>query len=187
VGLGMVDLLEKSATRAMVAKLSVAGYQRLYEQGLISGKNELIRGVIIEKMSKSPEHAFAIILLLEKFAKFFANGYCLRKEDPITLADSEPEPDIAVVSGNHAMYAKQHPTMARLIVEISKTTYDLDYDKQFIYAEANIPEYWLVNLEKSEVEVYRRPEAGRYLERTIYSKGKEIPLEGGLINLDEIY
>mgnify|MGYP001603778971 FL=1 len=70
---------------------------------------------------------------------------------------------------------------------MSKTSYDLDFDKQYIYAEANIPEYWLVNLEKSETEVYRRPEAGQYLERTIYGKGKEIPLEGGLISLDEIY
>lgn len=62
----MVDLLEKPSTRAMVGKLSVLGYQRLYEQGFIGEKNELIRGVIIEKMSKSPEHAYAVRLFSSK-------------------------------------------------------------------------------------------------------------------------
>lgn len=183
----MHEVLDKPSTRARVSKITVAGYHHLYEQGLIGEKNELIRGVIIEKMPKSPEHVYAIQCLLEYLGAVFGSGYCLRKEDPITLADSEPEPDISVVLGKPSDFAKEHPTSARLIVEVCKTSYDLDYDKQFIYAEANIPEYWLVNLEKSETEVYRRPEGGQYLERTIYGKAKQIPLEGGLISLDEIY
>jgi Uma2 family endonuclease len=183
----MVDLLEKPSTRARVGKLSVLGYQHLYTQGLIDEKNELIRGVIIEKMSKSPEHAYAITYLSSRLAGIFGESFFLRQENPITTTDSEPEPDIAVIQGHPSLYAKKHPTSARLVVEISKTTYDLDFDKQFIYAEAGIPEYWLVNLEKSETEVYRRPEAGRYVERTIYVKGKTIQLEGSEISLDEIY
>ena len=39
-------------------------------------------------------------------------------------------------------------------MEVSLTTYDLDFQKQFIYAQALIPEYWLVNLKEIEVEVY---------------------------------
>ena len=183
----MHEVLDKPSTRAMVTKISVAGYHRLFEQGIIPEKTELIRGVVIEKMPKSPERAFAIMYLLERMRTIFGSAFVVRTENPITLADSEPEPDLAILPGPATLYAKQHPKSARLIIEVSKTSYDLDFDKQYIYAEAGIPEYWLVNLEKSETEVYRRPEAGQYLERTIYGKGKEIPLEGGLISLDEIY
>ena len=183
----MHEVLDKPSTRAMLTKISVAGYHRLVEQGIIPEKTELIRGVVIEKMAKSPEHTYAIAYLLENLATIFGKDFFLRQESPITLIDSEPEPDIAVVAGHASLYAKKHPVTARLAIEISKTTYDLDFDKQYIYAEAGIAEYWLVNLNKSETEVYRRPEGDRYLERTIYAKGQNIPLEGGLINLDEIY
>lgn len=183
----MIEVLDKPSTRARVGKLSVMGYHHLFERGLIGEKNELIRGVIIEKMPKSPEHIFAIIRLMEKFRQLFSSGYCLRKEDPMTLQDSEPEPDLAVVKGADVDFAKQHPSTARLVVEVSKTTYDLDYDKQFLYAEASIPEYWLVNLEKAETEVYTKPDGGRYMERKIFPKGSAIPIEGSSINVDEIY
>ena len=183
----MLEVLDKPSTRAMLTKISVAGYHKLFEQGIIPEKTELIRGVLIEKMSISPEHAYAITCLMTIITKLFDSPYFVRTENPLTLSGSEPEPDLAVIEGPASLYAKRHPSFARLVIEVSKTTYDLDYDKQFIYAEAGIPEYWLVNLEKSETEVYRRPEAGRYLERTIYSKGKEILLEGSAVNLDEIY
>lgn len=183
----MHEVLDKPSIRAMMMKISVAGYHRLSEQGIIPEKTELIRGVVIEKMSKSPKHTFAVTYLMERFLEIFGASYSIRKEDPLTFIDSEPEPDLAVVAGKAADYATAHPTNAKLVVEISKTTYDLDFDKQYIYAEAGIAEYWLVNLNKSETEVYRRPEGDRYLERTIYAKGQNIPLEGGLINLDEIY
>ncbi len=67
---------------------------------------------------------------------------------PLALdADSEPEPDIAVVSGRPRDYKNMHPTTAILIVEIAVTS--LSYDRECkgkIYAKSNIPEFRIFNL-----------------------------------------
>ena len=54
----------------------------------------------------------------------------MRQEVPLTLADSEPEPDISVVKGQLSDFR----------------------------------EYWIVLTSERQVEVYRRPENGRYRE-----------------------
>ncbi|MBS0618435.1 MAG: Uma2 family endonuclease [Spirochaetes bacterium] len=183
----MIELLEKPTTRARVRQLSVEGYHRLYEQGLIDEKNELIRGVIIQKMPKSPQHVFAIKYIIACLSNVFQDNFCIRKEDPLTLKDSEPEPDIAVVAGSDDDFAKSHPTTAWLVVEVSKTTYDLDYDKQFLYAEAEIPEYWLVNLDKRETEVYRDPKDGVYTQKKVYGKNEAIAIGRSTIALERLF
>jgi len=183
----MIDLLEKPATRARVTQLSVEGYHRLYEQGLIDEKNELIRGVIIQKMPKSPQHVFAIKYIIACLSNIFQDNFCIRKEDPLTLEDSEPEPDIAVVAGSDLDFAEAHPTTARLVVEVSKTTYDLDYDKQLLYAEAKIPEYWLVNLDKRETEVYSEPKNGVYTQKKVYGKNEAIIIEKKSIVIERLF
>lgn len=183
----MVELLEKPATRARVGKISVKGYHSLYEQGYIDEKNELIRGVIIQKMPKSPQHVYAIKYIIACLNTIFSDNFCIRKEDPLTLRDSEPEPDIAVVEGRDIDFAAKHPSTARLVVEVSKTTYDLDFDKGLLYAEANIEAYWLVNLDKGETEVFSNPQNGRYTKHQIFTKGSSISLEGHSVSLDMVY
>ena len=39
----------------------------------------------------------------------------------------------------------------------------------FVYAQANIPEYWLFNLNNNTVEVYAKPMQDRYSEMKTYS------------------
>jgi Uma2 family endonuclease len=50
-----------------------------------------------------------------------------------------------------------------LVVEISDTTLGFDRcRKRELYARAGIPEYWIVNLPDSCVEVHRWPDGGDY-------------------------
>ena len=86
------------------------------------------------------------------------------KEEPLTLADSEPEPDISVVRGSEADFVAAHPTTADLVVGIAVTSVALDRENASLYAEAGVKEYWIVLGADKQVEVYRRPEAGRYQE-----------------------
>ena len=48
----MIAMLEKPAIRKQVQSLSVETYHRLGELGLLSEQVELLRGVIVQKMSK---------------------------------------------------------------------------------------------------------------------------------------
>ena len=79
---------------------------------------------------------------------------------------SVPEPDIAVVPGSLRDYATKHPASALLVVEVSNTSLKQDrLSKSRIYAAANIPEYWIVNLRESVVEVMRDPDPASALYR----------------------
>jgi len=181
----MTTLLEHPSVQALVTRMSVADYHKLGELGLLPEKIELIDGVLINKMPKSPKHAYVIDFLTTLFRKIFLANYVVRSEQPISTQESEPEPDISVIYGVLNDYKLSHPTTARLVVEVSLTTYDLDFQKQFIYADALVAEYWLINLKELEVEVYKNPASGKYLEKRIYRSTDSIEVEGNIIELKE--
>lgn len=183
----MPTLLEHPNIQAMVSRMSVADYQKLGSLGLLSEKIELIQGVIFNKMPKSPKHAYVIDFLTNCFREIFRTRFLIRSEQPITTKTSEPEPDISIIEGNLTSFKTVHPSSARLIVEVSLTTYDLDFQKQFVYAEALVNEYWIINLKDKEVEVYKNPSSGKYLEKRIYSAKDFIEIEGTKIELEEIF
>ena len=80
---------------------------------------------------------------------------------PLKL-DTDPSPDVVVVPGSIRDYAKIHPApdTIRLIVEVSDST--LHYDlggKSHLYAAAGIPEYWVIDVNASQLHVHREPVA----------------------------
>ena len=78
------------------------------------------------------------------------------------MSDSEPEPDLSVVNGRLEDFRDAHPTTALLAVEVADVTIELDRAKAELYAEANIPEFWLVLAEEKMVEVHTHPRNGEY-------------------------
>lgn len=156
----MNSLLEIPAIRQRVARLSVADYHYLPELPV-----ELVRGIIIEKASKSPLHCFTARLLARLLSNQLPAGCILLNEAPLTAGDSEPEPDLCIVRGAHADFRAAHPTTAELVVEVAISSLELDRIKAFIYAEAGVKEYWMVRPLERCVEVHRSPSAGDYTER----------------------
>lgn len=182
----MTTLLEHPSVQALVTRMSVVDYHKLGELGLLPEKIELIDGVLINKMPKSPKHTYIINAVSKLLRKIFEQkGYYIQIEQPITTRKSEPEPDISVIQGTEKTHYSEHPNTARLVVEVSITTYDLDFQKQFIYADANVSEYWLINLKDMEVEVYKNPASGKYLEKKIYRSMDSIEIEGTIIELKD--
>lgn len=85
----------------------------------------------------------------------------------MTLADSEPEPDLCIVRGTRADFRRVHPSTAELVVEVAVSSLELDRVKAILYAEAGVKEYWIVCPEERQVEVYRQPTPQGYSERTV--------------------
>ena len=133
----------------------------MIDKGLAPERAELIRGVIIEKMSKSILHTKLADALIEFLRSAVSGMFWIRQEAPLTLKDSEPEPDISVVEGHRADY-HAHPATARLVVEVSVSSPLVDREMADVYAEAGVTEYWIVNAAELCIEVYREPVAGRY-------------------------
>ena len=127
----------------------------------------MIRGIVIEKMSKSPRHSSLSTQLYKRILLALPDGYTARKEEPLTFVDSEPEPDISVLRGRDADFATGHPTSAELVVEISVSSAALDRELASLYAEAGVKEYWIILGSERCVEVYRLPKDGVYTEKII--------------------
>src|SRR4051794_8716098 len=148
----MSTLLDLPAIRELVSPLSVAEYHQLGEFNENGRRTELIRGLLIEKMSKAPLHYSTIEQVREILAGQMQPGWLLRQEGPLTLIDSEPEPDLAVVRGARGAFASTHPSTAELTVEVAVTSLDIDRAKGGIYAEAGVKEYWIIRPTEKLVE-----------------------------------
>src|SRR5437763_8219189 len=95
--------------------LSIEAYHALAEAGLIPENTELLYGFVYTKMSKSPLHSFLLQALQETISRSLPPGKLLRTEQPITCGHSEPEPDLAIVSGSKEQFRTAHPCTAELI------------------------------------------------------------------------
>jgi len=160
----MSAILEIPEVRQRVSRLSVEEYHRLDEFNHNGRRTELIRGIVIEKMSKSPLHRILASRLYQLLLALLPEGYSVWKEEPLTLTDSEPEPDISVTRGRESDFAESHPTTAELVIEGAVSSATLDRENASLYAEAGVKEYWIVLAPERRVEVYRQPENGRYRE-----------------------
>src|SRR5881628_31066 len=110
-------------------RLSVQDYHALTERGLIPEKTELLYGQVFHKMPKSPLHSLLLKKLLELLRRAVPAGLHVCQEHPITCAESEPEPDLSVVTGAAADYASEHPHTAELVIEVCVSSYEYDRGK----------------------------------------------------------
>jgi Uma2 family endonuclease len=164
----MPAILELPEVRQRVSPISVEDYHRLSEFNQRGRRTELIRGIVIEKMSKSPLHRLIASLLYDRVSAQLPPGFSVWKEEPLMLLDSEPEPDLSVTKGGRRDFLRSHPTSAELVVEVAVTSPALDRENATLYAEAGVQEYWIVLAGERQVEVYREPKNGRYTEKSLH-------------------
>lgn len=156
-------------------------YYKMAEMGWFDGKRvELIEGEIVEMSPIGSAHATAVTLVQKSLQRIISDKNFIRVQMPVSVEiQSEPEPDISIISGGIRDYATAHPTTALLIVEVSDTTLRLDRNaKARIYAKAGVQEYWILNLSQKQLEVHRSPrklESGyQYAETRILTEQDKI-------------
>jgi Uma2 family endonuclease len=146
-------------------------YERLVEQGFFHPEEriELVDGVIFELTPQSSFHTTGVRLTHVALALLYSEGFDIRSQMPLALGlDSEPEPDLAVVIGGPLDYRDAHPSTAVLVVEVADSSLLHDRKRKTdLYARAEIPEYWLMNLVQWCLEIYRDPKNGVYTSRTV--------------------
>jgi Uma2 family endonuclease len=161
----MTPLLELPAVRRRLQPLTVETYHRLGELGLLREDVELLRGFVVTKMPKSPLHEFVSQMLMKRLFDLLPPAFELRREAPLSIGTSEPEPDFSVVRGVPADWLQAHPTTAALVIEVAVTSAELDEGKASIYAEAAVPESWIVRPDRRVVVAYREPTPDGYRTR----------------------
>jgi len=161
----MTAVLDVPEIRNRVLRVSVADYRRHTE----GQQTELLRGIVIEKMSRSPLHSYIADALREILAAQIGPDLIALLERPLTTSDSEPEPDVMVVRGARSDFRTAHPATAELLIEVAISSLEIDRAKALIYAEAGVKEYWIVCPEQKQVEVYRQPSAQGYAEPAVFA------------------
>lgn len=103
----------------------------------------------------------------------------IRSSKPITLPNnSEPEPDIAIVQRLGREYLTHHPYPENIfwLIEYSNTSLEKDLNvKTKIYAEAGIKEYWVANLQKRQLIIFREPQETEYASKSTLNTGVIYP------------
>jgi Uma2 family endonuclease len=165
-------------------RITVAEYRRMIDAGVFSEDDpiELLDGYLVQKMPRNPAHDGTIDLALGALAPLIPAEWFLRIQQAITLDDSQPEPDLCAVRGTRRTFLTRHPGPADvgLVIEVAESSLLVDREeKSRIYAAANIPDYWIVNLVDRQVEVLTGPSgptsAPDYSNRRIYGPGDAIP------------
>ncbi len=142
---------------------TVAEYERLVDAGIFPPDThaELLYGTVYEMSPQGSKHFTTMRLVEDALLAAFGeeDGFDVRVQGPFRIeGGATPEPDVSVVPGHFTDYVDQHPSEAVLFVEVAVTSYKTDFEfKLPLYAAAGIPEYWIVNVEKRWVEVYREP------------------------------
>lgn len=138
-------------------------YERLVELGVFQPgeRLELLDGLLVVREPQGARHASAIRRLLAALRRALGDAWQIDSQLPIALdADSEPEPDVAVVPPDPGAYRETHPSHPVLIVEIAESSYRTDREyKASLYARAGIADYWIIDLVHDTVEIHREPEA----------------------------
>lgn len=165
-------------------RLSLEKYHQIARAGILDENDnvELLEGLLVAKMTKSPPHECSLSLLGTALIRLLPETRMVRNQCAVTLSDSEPEPDLAVVEGAARRYMAAHPHARdlHLVAEVADASLELDRTHKLrIYARARIPVYWIVNLVDNQIEVYTQPRAGRnptYLRREDYGPDQDVPV-----------
>ncbi len=135
-----------------------AEYHRLGELGLLDERRvELLNGEIYLMSPKNWPHIVACRKAADRLEAAFASVGWLSRQEPLALGGMEPEPDVAIVPGKFESYTDT-PTLALFILEVADTSLDRDTTTKLeLYAEAAIPEYWVLDLNARKLLVFRDP------------------------------
>lgn len=119
----------------------------------------LIDGEIFKMPRPSPRHEGTIAIAMRILQSVIPSDHYVRVNLGFPLGfETEPIPDLAIAKGAAEDHLDSHPESSPLFVEVSDSTLALDLRvKYHLYAAANIPEYWVLDIASKKVHLHRNP------------------------------
>jgi Uma2 family endonuclease len=142
-----------------VHRMSADDYHRLIDSGSLDEDTrvELIDGLLLDMSPKTPQHENVIAFLARLlFTGLDLDRYEVRIGAPLSIGDSEPEPDLIVIErGTSQPY---HPATASLVIEVAVSSQRRDLRvKPAIYARAGVPVYWVIDVDGGRAVAHSEP------------------------------
>jgi Uma2 family endonuclease len=164
---------------------TVDEYHRMGEAGVFAedARVELINGEIVEMTPIGSRHAALVRRLDRWLQRWIGEELVVSTQQPIRIeTDGEPVPDVAILRPRDDDYAGSHPvgTDTLVVMEVADTSAMYDRNvKRRLYAEGGVPEYWVIDLPRQSVAVFRSPRDGDFTEFHEY-RGDESWISPGL-------
>jgi Uma2 family endonuclease len=161
-------------------RFTVEEYHRLAEVGILGpeDRTELIDGAIIQMTPIGGRHLSTVARITELFILAFHGKAITRTQGSVRLTGfTEPQPDIVLLKARPDFYRERDasPTDVLLVVEVSDTSFRYDrHVKLPHYAAAGIPEFWIVNLKREALLVFREPSAMSFATELTLRSGDSI-------------
>ena len=159
---------------------TVDEYHQMADAGIFGPEErvELIDGEIIEMSPIDPRHAGCVININRLLVTRLGDRAVVSPQNPVVIRPrSEPQPDMLVLRRREVSYSRAHPTPedVLLAIEVANTTARFDrIVKARLYARSGIGEYWLIDVQKERVDVFRVPHGEAYAETTAVGRGSSI-------------
>lgn len=160
---------------------TIERYHQAVDAGIFADQSlELLRGELTIMPPEREPHAYTNSEIGDLLRSRLGTRAKVREAHPVTLPNnSEPIPDLAIAKPLGATYRHRHPYPADIywIIEIASTTLTSDRTlKASIYAEAGIPEYWIIDLTTPALIVMRDRAEGEYRQIETLRDGAIAPL-----------
>lgn len=127
---------------------------------------ELIDGEIFEMSPIGSLHARCVNWLNQTLNRLADNSFIVSVQNPVVLTDySEPQPDLSVVRYREDFYKFETPGAkdSLIVIEVADSSVEFDRNTKIAkYAEAGIPEAWLIDLVAERVEIHSQPTSNGY-------------------------
>jgi Uma2 family endonuclease len=153
------ELLQPETVRPLARR----EYDQLVELGVFEDERvELLRGVLVTMSPQGAAHSGLTAWFMQRLTRATDESYDVRAHSPFAADDySEPEPDVSVSLRDDGPY--HHPTKLLLLIEVADSSLRKDRRVKLpIYAEAGVPEYWIVDVNAQAIEVHTHPVDGVY-------------------------
>lgn len=162
--------------------LTVDQYEQMIEDGVFAEDDrlELIRGEIVEMSPIGDRHALCVMLVCDCFADL-RPAAIVNPQNPLRLArqESAPQPDVVLLRRRPDFSVRPPgPADVLLVVEVADSSLAYDRDVKIpLYAEAGIPEAWLMDLKSKRIFSYREPSPDGYQQVHEHRRGEWISPE----------
>ncbi len=141
-----------------------------------------------------PQHAARVDWLTRLLIQRVLQDVVVHVQNPLRLTnDAELCPDLALLRPKANRYRDPAPCPedVLLVIEVADTSLEKDRsDKVPPYAEAGIPEVWLVDLNRQEVHIFRDPSGSLYRTFSMASGHTSlslVPLSHVTLRVEEIF
>ncbi|MEM8969608.1 MAG: Uma2 family endonuclease [Bacteroidota bacterium] len=181
-------IAEEAEAKITRRLFTVEEYHQMAEAGILyeDDRIELIHGEILQLPPIGKLHASITMRINALLIPKLFPELIISVRSSIIVDDySEPEPDIVILPFREDYYAETgvNSDDVLLLIEVSDSTLKYDRNTKLpLYAIAGIPEVWIIDVNKKQLEVYRQPSEDRY--QSVTTLAREDHVSATQLSLD---